>query len=531
MRLRGDGWLLVALILALLVVAPLVAVLFGVSRTGPEWEYVVTTLLGEYVKNTLILAALVSVLSLLMAIPAAWLVVTHDFPGRRVFEWALVLPLAFPTYVGAFVYLQVPESLIPALIKVREHYGMDAFLLCQTWLRYGLLAVVLASVLFPYVYLTTRASFANHSRVLIEASQMLGRPSLATFFRVALPLSRPAIIVGLSLVVMEVLNDYGAVNLLGVPTLADGVFRTWFGLEDRDSAIRLAGLMTTFVLILLAVEYAQRGRRGYAETRTDTHPMDRVKLSRTWGVVASLVCLVPLALGLLFPLWQLTRWSVFTLRESVPPEITQILGRSIGLGGAAAVLILFVGMVLAFTARSYRSTAWRSAFRLATLGYAMPGAVVAVGIMMLTGLSDRLTAPAFLLSGSLMAILLGYLTRFLAVSYQPIATGMERLCGKLDEASQMLGHHRTSTLWRVILPLMRRPLLAAGMLVFVDILKELPLTMILRPANFETLATKAFSLAKEGRIHESAVPSLCIVFVGIAVLLPLNRWLRDGSAS
>ena len=528
---RGDAWLLLAVVLALIVMAPLAAVLFGVGRTGPEWEYVFTTLLGDYVKNTLILIGLVSVLSVLMAIPAAWLVVTHEFLGRRVFEWALVLPLAFPTYVGAFVYLQVPESLIPALIFVRQSYGMDAFLWCQTLLRYGLLAVVLASVLFPYVYLTARASFANHSRVLIEVSQVLGRSSLATFFKVALPLSRPAIIAGLSLVVMEVLNDYGAVNLLGVPTLADGVFRTWFGLEDRNSAIRLAGLMTTFVLVLLACEYIQRGRRSYAETNTDTHPMERLRLSRWGNIAAFMTCVIPLALGLLFPVWQLVRWVVFALHESALSGFSETLWRSLGVAAASAMIIVAIGMILAFTARTSRSRTWRGCFRVATLGYAMPGAVVAVGIMVLTGLTDRLTAPAFLLSGSVAGVTFGYVTRFLAVSYQPITTGMERLCGKLDEASQLLGRGQAATLWHVIFPLMRRPLLAAGMLVFVDILKELPLTMILRPANFETLATKAFSLAKEGRIHESALPSLCIVVAGIAVLLPLNRWLRGTAIS
>ncbi len=225
MRLpRWNGWLIASLILALLVIAPLFAVLFGATDTGPEWEFVVETLLGGYVKNTLIMVVLVSGLSLVLAIPPAWLVATHEFPGRRVFEWALVLPLAFPTYVAALVYLEVPEALIPALIQIREQFGTDTFLLCQTCLRYGLLAIVLASVLFPYVYLTARASFANHSRTLIEASQMLGRSSTSTFFKVALPLSRPAIVAGLSLVVMEVLNDYGAINLLGVPTLAEGVF-------------------------------------------------------------------------------------------------------------------------------------------------------------------------------------------------------------------------------------------------------------------------------------------------------------------
>ncbi len=526
---RWDGWQLVACLLAALVTAPLVAVLLGAIRTGSEWSYIVETLLAGYVKNTLIVVGLVSLLSVVLAVPAAWLVTTHEFPGRRVFEWALILPLAFPTYVGALVYLEVPEALIPALIGIRERFGTDAFLWAQTVLRYGLLVVVLASVLFPYVYLTVRTSFANHSRTLIEASQMLGRSATHTFFRIALPLSRPAMVAGLSLIVMEVLNDYGAVNLLGVPTLADGLFRTWFGLEDRDSAIRLAGLMTSMVLIVLALEYFQRGRRGFAETRTDAHPMERLSLGPLGKGLAFLTCLIPLGLGLLYPLWQLGRWCLFTLQHSIPPTFTETLGRSLALAAATALLIVMVSVFLASTVRWTQVAAWRGFLRIATLGYAMPGAVVAVGIMIIVGRTDQLTAPHVLLSGTLMAVVFGYLTRFLAVAYQPVSSGMERLCGKLDEASQSLGHGRGSTLWRIILPLLRRPLLAAAMLILVDTLKELPLTMILRPANFETLATKAFSLAKEGRIHESALPSVCIVITGIIVLIPLNRWLRHAT--
>lgn len=523
---RWDGWRGAAIVIVLLVVAPLVAVLLGATREGMEWEYIVDTLLAGYIKNTLIMVFLVSALTLCMALPTAWLVVTHEFPGRRIFEWALVLPLAFPTYVSALVYLQVPESLIPTFIMIRERFGTEAFLWSQTVVRYGLLAVVLASVLFPYVYLTARASFASHNRRLIEASRTLGHSSLSTFFKVALPLSRLAIVAGLSLVIMEVLNDYGAVNLLGVPTLADGVFRTWFGLEDRDSAIRLASLMTLFVLFLLLVERLQRGRGTSAETRSDQHPLDRITLGPAGKSIAFATCLLPLSLGLLYPLYRLGHWSILTIRDAVPPTFADTVLRSLTLASCSTVLILLASLALAFHSHWSRSKPWKTASRVATLGYAMPGAVVAVGIMMFTGWTDRLTAPHLLISGSLFALTFGYLTRFLGVAHGPTRAGMDQLCGQVNEASRLLGHRKTSTFRHITLPLLRKPLLAAGMLVMVDILKELPLTMILRPANFDTLATKAFSLAKEGRIHESALPSVCIVLMGIGLLVPLNRWLR-----
>ena len=259
--------------------------------------------------------------------------------------------------------------------------------------------------------------------------------------------------------------------------------------------------------------------------------MDRLPLGPLGKTLAFLACLIPLLLGLLYPLWQLGKWCLLTLQTAIPKSFLATLGQSLALALGSALLILVASVVLAFTSRWSKTHSWRLFFRVATLGYAMPGAVVAVGVMMLAGWGDRFTAPLLLVSGSLLVVTLGYLTRFLAVAYQPVCGGMERLCGELDEASQTLGHGKSSTLWQVTLPLLRKPLLAAGMLVLIDVLKELPLTMILRPANFDTLATTAFSLAKEGRIHESALPSVCIVLTGILVLTPLNRWLRNSSLS
>ncbi|MEZ5303356.1 MAG: iron ABC transporter permease [Verrucomicrobiales bacterium] len=514
---------------AAVALAPPAVALVGLGKAGPEWAHIAETVLWTYCQNTLILALGAGILVLLLAIPPAWLVATREFPGRRIFEWALILPLAFPTYVAALCYLSVPEALIPWLVEIRLSRGVDAFLFWESASRYALVSLVLASVLYPYVFLTARTAFAGAGKAMVESSQMLGRGMWATFFRVALPLARPATIAGLSLVIMEVVNDYGAVNLLGVPTLTEGIFRTWGGLEDRASAVRLAGIVTVAILAMLAAERLQRGRRTYDDPRAEAGG-GRLRLGRLGGAVAMAVCLLPLALGFLYPAGRLLHWAWLTGGKALGSDFLAMAGRSAALSLAAAAAVALAGLLMAYAGRCRRSRWLDGTLRLATIGYAIPGAVVAVGVMVIAGAVDRHAgALPVALGGTLIAIAIGYGSRFLAVAYHPIRSGMEQLCRGVDDASRMLGAGRGRTLLRVTLPLVRRPLLAAAMLVFIDILKELPLTMILRPADFETLATKAFGLAKEGRIHESAAPSLLIAAAGIAGLIPLNRLLRRGT--
>jgi len=530
-----DPWSASTLVLALLILAPLVTVVVGLSDAGPKWDHIASTVLGSYIGNTVVLIATVSVLSLLLAIPPAWLVSAFEFPGRRVFEWALVMPLAIPTYVAAFVYYQVPEAAIPLLIEIRSGLGIDAFLAAEKVLRYGLLSLILAGVLYPYLYLSARASFSQQRRQVIEAAQSLGRGSASVFFTVALPLARPALVAGLSLIVMEVVNDYGAVHLFGVPTLTEGIFRTWFGLGDRSSALRLAGIVMAAILIGLLLEQAQRGRARFAESSINATPLAPRQLGPLASAWAIAACLVPLTLGFLFPAWQLLVWSSATWKEVFRSEFGAHLGNSLLLALVTSAGLTGIAVLFSYAGKLHRVRWLVGTSRLAALGYAAPGAVVAVGVMVAFGFLDDMAAslaertglPRFFFSGTIHAIGFAYMVRFLAVSFQPVRAGMDRICGTLDEASRVLGRPPLATLIRVNLPLMRGTLLAAMMLVFVDILKELPLTMILRPANFETLATTAFGLAKEGRIQECAVPSLCIVAAGGIGLAVLNRFLRQ----
>lgn len=535
MRRELDRWTASTALLAALVLAPLIAVAIGLGVAGPEWGHIAETVLASYILNTLFLILAVSALTLALAVPTAWLVGVFDFPGRKIFEWALALPLAIPTYVAAFAYIGVTEAAIPSLVAIRERFGADAYIAAETLLRYGLLSLLLAGVLYPYIYLGARASFSRQQSALIEAAQALGRPAGAVFRTIALPLARPAIVAGLSLVIMEVVNDYGAVHFFGVPTLTEGIFRTWFGLGDRASAIRLAGIVMVFVLAFLWIESRQRGRARYAEDSNDHRPLARRRLEGARGALATLACLLPLAIGFLYPVATLLRWAL-SLEELGLRRSWASLGQSLLLAFATAAAIAVLALLFAY-ARKLRPAPWlRSLVRLSTMGYAVPGAVVALGVMICFGLLDqaaslanqRFGLPAVFLSGTILVICLAYVTRFLAVAFQPVKAGLERVCGDLDEASRVLGRPPGSTLLRVNLPLLRGTLFGAMTLVFVDILKELPLTLILRPANFDTLATIAFGMAVEGQIHNSSVPSLMIVASGAVGMVVLNRFMNGG---
>ena len=487
--------------------------LLGSFETGPKWGHLQETVLFLYLGNTAVLCVVVTVLAALLAIPAAWVVTMYRFPGCKLFSWLLVLPLAIPTYVAAFVYYEIPEASIPLLIEIRKAWGVDAFLRAESLIRYGTVSLLMASVLYPYIYLTARASFSQQGRMLIDASRSLGRGASATFFKVALPLARPALVAGASLVVMEVVNDYGAVHLFGIPTLTEGIFRTWFGLEDRASALRLAGLAVLVIVALLYLETLQRGRARFSDSKAASRA-ERISLSRGKASVAMSVCLVPLLLGLIFPVYQLVRWAMITWSEVFRGEFIGHLINSTALALITAGTLTFMALFLAYAKRLHAFRWLRSIVRVASLGYAVPGAVIAIGVMVSPGGFDRAVSAvngSFFLSGTLVAIGFAYCVRFMAVSLNPVQSGMIRLCGSHVDASFSLGRGRTATLFSLVIPLLRSPMGAAFILVFVDILKELPLTMILRPANFETMATTAFSLASEGRIQACAVPSIILV--------------------
>lgn len=523
---RWGGFVYGAVAILLL---PLAAVFALVGRKGEEWGHIVETVLPTYLLNTGILVVAVGLLASVFAIGPAWLVTTCRFPGRSFFRWALVLPLATPTYVAAFVYYQGPEAAIPLLVWIRSTLGVDAFLLAEKVIRYGLLIVMMAAVLSPYLFLACRASFEQQGRTVIEAARCLGASSGRVFRRVGLPLARPAIAAGLALIVMEVVNDYGAVHFFGVPTLTEGVFRTWVGMGDLTSALRLAAIIMAALLGLLLLERLFRGRRRYVEAGETEVPCAPKQLRGLRAAGAFLACVPPFVLGFLYPVGTLAHWAWLDLTSGRPAVFDALpaLGRGVALALGTALVATVVAAVFVHATRQRENLARSAAARLAGLGYATPGVVVALGALIVFGTWDRWVAGGWapLLGGTLFAIAFAYVVRFFAIPLKFSEAGFERIGRPLGEAARILGSGPAATLRRVYLPLLRGPLLAAAMLLFVDILKELPLTLILRPADFETLATTAFSLAKEARLQACAVPSLLIVATGGGGLLLMHRWL------
>lgn len=522
-----DSWSVGTVILCCLLLAPLMMVVAGMGKTGVEWPHIQSTVLAEYLVNTLILVVCVSGLSMLFAIPTAWLVSYYEFKGRRFWQWALVLPLAIPSYVAAFTYYDLLDAVIPLLVYIRQTWGLDASQWVERGIRYGLLIFILSSVLYPYLFLSLRTTFSRQQSIFFEASRMLGRSSLAMFWRVGLPLSRPALAAALSLIIMEVVNDYGAVHFFGVPTLTEGIFRTWFGLGDRVSGLRIAGLMMLFIFLILGLERWQRRRRRFTAGNLSGKTVNRVVLSTRPTLLVYMICGIPLVLGFIFPVGRLLHWLYLSYESLAMRQLFGQGARSLLLALSVTVLLCGIALLFSFCSKLHTGRWFHRLIRGATLGYAMPGAVIAVGMMILLGHIDRLHGWQWLLSGSLFAISFAYLVRFLTVSFQPVQAGMQQVCGSLHDASRMMGQSNRRTLFKIHWPLLKTTILASGILVFIDITKELPLTLILRPAAFETLATFAFGFAKEGNIYDCALPCLMIVLLGAAGLFYVNRWLDN----
>jgi iron(III) transport system permease protein len=532
-RSLSWGWTAAALLLVAALTVPLGVVALGAFRpAGEAWGHVATTLLPGYLLHTAILAAGAGTLAVVLGVGTAWLVTMCHFPLRGLFHWALVLPLAVPAYMAAYTYAGMLDVTGPVQRAVRWAMGgaPDAFLYWNV-MRIEALILIFGFVLYPYVFLLTRSLFEGRSGRALEAARTMGRGPWAIFFQVALPLARPAVVAGLALVLMEVLNDYGAVAYYGVTTFTTGIFRSWFGMGDLDTAIRLSAILMLVVLAVLGLERWQRGRARYEETGGG-RPVARYRL-RGWRAGAAVAfCALPLLLGFLLPVAQLGLWGLRTAPEVVGWDFLRLARNSFALASGAALLCVGVAVVLAYAGRLDRTPLTASAAKLAMLGYSVPGAVVAVGVLVTALALDRtLTGGAALvLTGGLGVLMFAYVVRFMAVGYLSVEAGFTRIGSNLGAASRTLGCSPLRTLARIELPLLRRALLAAGVLVFVDVLKELPLTLILRPFNFDTLATRAFELASIEQVAQSAPAALLVIGTAAVVVAALHRTFSPEAA-
>src|SRR5215213_4181728 len=501
-----DGWTAVTLLCALLVAGPLVGLPLSFAL-APGGLARFSGFVPEALEATAVLVAGVGAGTLVLGTSLAALVSFCDFPGRRWIEWALVLPLAVPGYVFTLFALGLE------LPGVRSQLGAVA---------------VFTLVLYPYVYLLARSAFLAQSRTLLEAARGLGLSRRAAIARVGLPLARPAILGGVALALMEALADFGTVNLLGVRTFTDAIYRVWFNAFDRDAAMQLATLLVTVTLTLLVLERLARGRARHAQlaARGDLVPPVRLR-----GVAALAAAALPLALvGLVVaaPVAQLVAWSVDSIQEGLlPPEFGAAVRNSLLLAGMSAVLVPVVALLLAYGARSSRSRAAAAAARTATIGYGLPGSVVAVAVIVPLGWLDRRMDGVFgtglLLTGTVIGLFYAYLVRFLALAWGAVEASLMRIPRQLDDAARGLGADRLDVLARVHVPLLRTGLVTAALLVFVEVMKELPATLLLRPLGGDTLAIAVWQATTESLFKTAALPALLIVLVG---LLPVALMIR-----
>jgi iron(III) transport system permease protein len=529
------GWTAASLLLVAILAAPLVTVPIGALRPpGGAWPHVASTLLPAYLANTGFLLVVSGGIALALGAGTAWLVALCEFRGRRWFRWALVLPLGVPAYMAAYVYAGITDVTGPlqAMVRALAPGAGDAFLYWNV-MRIEVVAVLFGLVLFPYVYLPARALLEHRAGRILEAARTLGQGHASVFWRIGMPLARPALAGGLALVLMEVLNDYGAVHYYGVPTFTTGIFRAWFALGDLDSAIRLSAILMAAVAVVLSLERWQRGEARYGG-KAGGGPAARYHLRGPSAACAWLFCAIPLAFGFVVPVTQLGAWAWRTAPVVVDAAFVGLTLNTLSLAMIAGLLAVGVALPLAYASRIDPTVVTRSITRVALLGYSVPGAVIAVGVLTALLAFDRALGgrtATLVLTGTVAALVFAYVVRFMAVAYLPVEAGLERIGRSIGSASRTLGASPLVTLFRVEVPLLRGALLAAATLVIIDVLKELPLTLILRPFNFDTLATRAFQLASDEQLAESAPAALVVIACASIVAAVLQRALDRRAAA
>jgi iron(III) transport system permease protein len=520
-----SGWSMATWVIATLVGAPVLVVgLHLLAPSGEVWTHLAQTVLADYVANSLWLMLGVGAGVGIGGVGVAWLVTMCRFPGSRQLEWALLLPMAMPAYVVAYTYTGLLDYAGPVQSSLRALFGWSSAR--DYWFfevrSLGGAIWVMVMVLYPYVYMLARAAFMEQSVCVLEASRTLGRTPWRAFRQVALPLARPAIAAGVALALMETLNDFGTVHYFAVDTFTTGIYRTWLGLGEPAVAAQLGAVLMVFVLVLVLVERLSRGAGRTHHTTSRWRTLPRFRLGPWKSAAALAFCCTPLLLGFVVPAATLALWSWQSGADLIfAPDFLTLVLNSFLLAAVAAVLAVLVALVLGYAQRLDPSRLNRGAVRLASLGYAVPGSVIAVGTLVALGGINAIFGV--LLIGSVAALIYAYLVRFLAVSFNAVEASLGKVTASLEAASRTLGKGPWATLRLVHMPIIRGSLLSAALLVFVDVMKELPATLIMRPFNFDTLAVKAFSLASDERLADAAAPALAIVLVGLAPVILLSR--------
>ena len=533
-----------ALFIAAIIAIPILTIFYmALSSEKNIWPHLSSTVLPGYIITTLIVLFGVGLITLVIGIGLAWIVTVYNFPFRRILEWLCLIPLAMPTYIIAYTYGEIFDY--PGFLQssLRFIFGWQSYK--DYWFpdiySNGGVIFVMSFVLYPYVYLTSRAAFLRQSISLIEVSSTLGYSLTSSFFRIALPMARPAIIIGLILVMMESMNEFAAFEYYGVNTLSVGVYVTWLEKNNLSGAAQIAIFMLIFVFLLMIIERKLRNKRSFVQKNNNTLAINRVQLVGLRAYIISMICFLPILIGFIFPSIVLLDFIIQRYYEIDIIKYLHLVLNSIYLSSFAAFLTLVISIYLINVSISSNNFIIKLSIGVSRLGYALPGVVLALGIIVpvitvdnfLKGLIGDVfgISMGLIISGTAIGVLYAYIVRFLTIAYGTIESGFSALNPDLGAASRVLGRSRIQTLLGIQLPIIKPALIAAVLLVFVDSMKELPATLLLRPFNFDTLATHVYTYASLSALEDAALPAMTIVAVGIVPIIFINRVLMRSIGS
>ncbi len=530
-----NGWFILSTIIILLIVIPSLFILTGIfSDSNENWLHIKEYLLQSYIYNSIVLVVFTGIFSIFIGLSLAWLITAYDFPFRNLFKWSLILPLAIPPYIGAFTYDGLLNYTGPLQSFFRNSLGIYINPQYLDIMNLSGAVFIYTIFLYPYVYLITRSFLEKQSASLIEVSRTMGKNPLNIFIKIIFPITRGAVVGGVSLVILEVLNDYGVVKYFGIPTFSTAIFKTWFGLGDLNSAVRLSAILMLFVFILLGMEKLMRGGRKYSYSTSKVRPLSRIKATRFGSLMINLYFSIILFIGFVIPVLLLGYWSVLSLDNVVYSDYLNYTFNSLGIAIITSIIIVFSAIIVVNTVRISDNYLTKYYSRIAIMGYSIPGAVIAVGILIFFLRIDRFiqwftgNEGLLLFSTGIFMLMAAYMIRFLAIAYNSIDAGFSKIGTQFLEASRTLGKGVSHTFFKIDLPMIKSAIIGGFSLVLIEILKELPLTLILRPFNFNTLATRAYEYANDEMIHEASLSSLILIIICVLLVYLLQNIGKRG---
>ena len=527
-----NPWVIFPFLIFLVFLSPLlvvVASLFG--NYSDNWNHLLTYVLSSYVFNSLFLIFGVSIIASILGVGSAWIVSNYNFLGKSFFEWALILPLAVPPYILAYTFTGLFDSYGSANNLIRELFSLNSNHIFFPNIRniYGAI-IVFSFTLYPYIYLATRMALINQSRSILEVGKTLGLNKLGIVFKLALPMIRPAIIAGLMLVIMETLSDFGAVEHFAIPTFTTGIFRTWYGLYDLQTAMQLSSLLLIFITFFIFIERLSRKNISYTSGSPIYGEIMKVKLKGYKNILAFLICLIPLLVGFVLPILELSNWAINYKLDFFNEDFLKNSANTIYLAVIAAIFCTFLTLLMNFSIRVQKNNFLFFMSSSLTLGYAIPGLILAIGIMQIFNFLDNYffsTLFNFVLTGSILGLVIAYIIKAYALSNSVIEPAYLRVSPYMDDIAKTLNASNLKLLKNIHLPLLKTSFLTSIVLVISEVIKELPATLILRPFNFDTLAVSTYIYASEERMYEAAAPSIAIVLVGLIPIYFLTKTIRS----